>query len=237
MDWRQIQARLKLLGYDPGPIDGIYGRLTRRAVAAFQRENHVPVRWPGTIDIKNSRSKTLKALFPENPDDAIPDPKVRMPWMSVAVQKMGLHEHRNYTALSSWLRAHGGYLGDPRKLPWCGDFVESCIAQGLPEEPLVENPYGARNWLRFGEYTKATTGAVAVFWRGSRSGWKGHVGFFVGQNKNNYMILGGNQSNRVSVAPIAKYRLLGARWPVTFDKQPINLPYMANNGKVSVDEF
>jgi N-acetylmuramoyl-L-alanine amidase len=34
-----IQARLRNLGYDPGPIDGIAGPLTEEAVRAFQEDN------------------------------------------------------------------------------------------------------------------------------------------------------------------------------------------------------
>ena len=36
MDTRQIQALLVYLGYDPGEVDGIPGKNTRRAVLAFQ---------------------------------------------------------------------------------------------------------------------------------------------------------------------------------------------------------
>ena len=36
MDTRQIQALLVYLGYDPGEVDGVSGRNTRRAVLAFQ---------------------------------------------------------------------------------------------------------------------------------------------------------------------------------------------------------
>jgi hypothetical protein len=35
---REIQAALVELGYDPGPIDGIWGKQTRSAVKAFQRD-------------------------------------------------------------------------------------------------------------------------------------------------------------------------------------------------------
>jgi hypothetical protein len=34
-----VQQRLKELGFDPGPIDGIYGPLTKKAVLAFQKNN------------------------------------------------------------------------------------------------------------------------------------------------------------------------------------------------------
>ena len=36
MDTRQIQALLVYLGYDPGEVDGLPGKNTRRAVLEFQ---------------------------------------------------------------------------------------------------------------------------------------------------------------------------------------------------------
>ncbi|HZG46658.1 MAG TPA: hypothetical protein VEZ41_10420 [Allosphingosinicella sp.] len=61
---------------------------------------------------------------------------------------------------------------------------------------------------------------MLVFWRGDRDGWKGHVGFYVGEepkqgNTTVYHVLGGNQSNKVCVARLAANRLLAARWPAT----------------------
>ena len=38
MDTRQIQALLVYLGYDPGDVDGLPGKNTRRAVLAFQAQ-------------------------------------------------------------------------------------------------------------------------------------------------------------------------------------------------------
>ena len=34
---REIQEALTALGYEPGPIDGIYGPKTKRAIQAFER--------------------------------------------------------------------------------------------------------------------------------------------------------------------------------------------------------
>jgi peptidoglycan hydrolase-like protein with peptidoglycan-binding domain len=39
----EVQRRLKALGYDPGPLDGIRGRLTIRAVKAFQSDRRLAV--------------------------------------------------------------------------------------------------------------------------------------------------------------------------------------------------
>lgn len=40
---REVQQRLKDLGYDPGPVDGIPGKQTEAAVRRFQQDNNLPV--------------------------------------------------------------------------------------------------------------------------------------------------------------------------------------------------
>ncbi|HQA57323.1 MAG TPA: M14 family metallopeptidase [Acetivibrio sp.] len=38
-DVKLVQSLLRRIGYNPGPVDGVYGRQTRQAVIAFQRDN------------------------------------------------------------------------------------------------------------------------------------------------------------------------------------------------------
>ncbi len=103
----------------------------------------------------------------------------------------------------------------------CGDLVQTPIRRTLPSEPFPgkvgQNPYLARNWLEFGKECQPGVGAVMVFWRGSRSGIYGHVAFYWGEDDHHYYVLGGNQSNTISVARIARNRFLGARWPVSYE--------------------
>ena len=125
-----------------------------------------------------------------------------------------------------WLKRDGRSIGDPSKTPWCGNFVETCIRMGLPDEPLLgalgTNPDWARNWLLFGRETMPITGAVLVFERGSN----GHVGFAIGQDDANFFVLGGNQSDAVTIASVAKSRLLSSRWPLTYPPRLQRLPSM-----------
>jgi peptidoglycan hydrolase-like protein with peptidoglycan-binding domain len=37
-DLREVQVALQRLGYDPGPVDGIFGPLTRAAIRRFQQD-------------------------------------------------------------------------------------------------------------------------------------------------------------------------------------------------------
>jgi len=153
-----------------------------------------------------------------------------LPWIVEGKKVFGLHESRDKARLTAWLKSDGRRLGDTEKLPWCGDYVETAIRNSLPNEPLPgalgENPYWARNWMLFGEATKPVYGAVVVFSRGSG----GHVGFLVGEDATDYYVLGGNQSNAVTVTRIAKARALGTRWPATHKNPNKPLPKMKASG-------
>lgn len=52
-----VQRRLSELGFEPGPVDGLMGPRTRKAVSAFQRANSLSA--DGQLG-----AKTLNALFP-----------------------------------------------------------------------------------------------------------------------------------------------------------------------------
>jgi uncharacterized protein (TIGR02594 family) len=147
-----------------------------------------------------------------------------LPWIIEGKKVWGLHEVRDNARLREWLRSDGKTLGDPKALPWCGDYVETAIKNSLPNEPftgnLGKNPYWARNWTQFGVQTAPVYGAVATFSRGSG----GHVGFLVGEDNTDFYVLGGNQSDSVNIVRIAKSRLLATRWPSTFRNPNIVLP-------------
>jgi uncharacterized protein (TIGR02594 family) len=124
-------------------------------------------------------------------------------WYSEVERRKGLHEVKNRSVLMAWLRSDGHTLGDPSKLPWCGDLVETAIRKTLPKEPIPQNPYLARNWLKFGTKVKPCLGAVLVFNGGKRPPPSGHVGFYAGEDKTHYFVLGGNQSNAINVMTLA----------------------------------
>jgi uncharacterized protein (TIGR02594 family) len=204
-----LQDALTDLGYPCGKVDGIWGAKTRAAVTALLSADGKP----GQPDVTGAE----------------------LPWVAQGRLVMGWHEVSDKARLSEFLRSDGKALGDPAVLPWCGDFVETCIKRALPDEPftgdLGKNPYWARNWLMFGRVTQPTYGAVLVFGRDGG----GHVGFAVGEEGSYFHVLGGNQSNTVSIAKIAKSRLLGARWPTSFEARPISLPQM-KGGVITTNE-
>lgn len=209
---RDVQTRLHQLGYDPGPIDGIRGRRTYNAVKQFQRDRGLEI--DGLVG-----PITEAALFKVAATKSLTNARSvdAMPWLDQAGRMLGVHEVRNRSRLMAWLRSDGATLGDPAKLPWCGDFVQTAIALALPDEPIPTNPYLARNWQKFGIACPPVKGAVAVFWRGKRNGTNGHVGFVAKRDpvRKRLLTLGGNQSNSVTEAWLSENRLLATRWPMT----------------------
>ena len=202
----KLQGALHDLGYDPGPTDGAWGTKTRAAVNALAAADGAP----------------QAALAPQPVPVWYPD---ALPWMQVARQHLGLNETRDNAALREFLQSDGHALGDPASLPWCGDFVETCIRLGLPSEVVPANPYFARNWAgsEFGAYCPPIYGAVVVFERGPASG---HVAFLVGQDDSAFYCLGGNQGDGVTIARIAKTRAIATRWPKTWPATIAPLPMM-----------
>lgn len=204
-DWKRIQRRLAELGFDPGPVDGVRGPKTDAAIVAFKQSIGLRARpYLGPL--------TLAALFEAGPPAKGGGESVDLPWMKAAQDVRGLHEARNTARLKGWFDKSVSWI-DPREIPWCGAFVATCHRIASPGIDLPENPLGARNWLKFGEPCDPVFGATLVFWRGSKSGWSGHVGFYAGEDATHYHVLGGNQSNAVTITRVAKSRFLGARWP------------------------
>lgn len=221
-----VQARLKKLGFDPGEIDGIRGRRTIRAIKAFQKSKRL-------VQDGIAGPRTLKKLFPEGVEPGGPIARVdALPWLDLALSKKGLHERLNNGLLARWLRSDGGSIGDPAKIPWCGDFVETCIALTLPDEILPRKPYWARSWDGFGVPCKPQRGAILVFTRGKG----GHVGFYMREDKTAYHVLGGNQSNAVTITRVAKKRCIGVRWPATALPAAGGAVLVSANGKLSTNE-
>jgi hypothetical protein len=147
---------------------------------------------------------------------------------------MGEHEIRNKSSLWTWLRSDKGSVGDPSKLPWCADLVETAIKLTLPAEPFPGkvgiNPYYSLNWLEFGMKTEPCFGAIAIFVRPGG----GHIAFLVGVDpiRKRYRIRGGNQSNAVNDTWIDISRCRGLRWPTTYNGPRSSLPVMNSKGAV-----
>jgi uncharacterized protein (TIGR02594 family) len=208
---KSIQSAYKGLGYDPGPIDGLWGPRTEVAHVAFAENSGRDI----SVQIGNI-----------------------LPWVREGYQTFGLHEVTDSKILSAYLKSDGRFLGNPAQLPWCGDWVYTVLARSLPGEPwsgdVERNPYWALNWKGFGKPCPAVYGAIGVF---KRPGG-GHVGFLIGVDSGYYYVYGGNSGNKVAIIRIAKDRLVASRWPTSYAYEAKSLPTMeAGNIPVSTNEF
>ena len=103
------------------------------------------------------------------------------------------------------------------EVAWCAAFVGHCLEKaGLRSSRKLN----AQSYLTWGEKVagveQAREGDIIVFTRGS-STWQGHVAFFLKAAGNQVEVLGGNQSNAVTVARYSKARILGIRRPIAAD--------------------
>jgi uncharacterized protein (TIGR02594 family) len=209
MNTREIQLALQAKGFDPGPIDGVRGRMTIAAVKAFQAANNLVV--DGIVG-----PRTSAALFGQRPPTKSTTPvPITLPWYAEAWRLIGVDEDvgaGSNRMILKWAEDLDIPYGDD-EIPWCGLFVAHCIGSQLTDEALPTNPLGARNWGRFGDHVSPQPGAVMVFWRESMNSYKGHVAFYSGEDDSHYHVLGGNQSNTVSVTRVSKQRFIDSRWP------------------------
>ena len=135
-------------------------------------------------------------------------------WFETAKSLLGTKEAPgsvNNPKILAWASVVGGYIAkayNADEIPWCGLFVAYCLTKN--GFAVTQNSLSALSWLQWGvPIAKGTPGAIMVF---VRTGG-GHVGFYVSEDKEAYHILGGNQSDSVSITRVQKHRLKGIRWP------------------------
>lgn len=127
-----------------------------------------------------------------------------------------------------------GYSDDD--IPWCGLFaaiVAFFRADNIAE--VVQSPLWARSWANYGVSTStASLGDVLVF---SRVGGGGHVGFYIAEDATSYHVLGGNQSNAVTITRILKNRCIAIRRPPYRVMPASAKPYLVKaTGQISINE-
>lgn len=155
-------------------------------------------------------------------------------WITEARKHVGLAEipgpKHNLTILN-WLKNLKAWWTDD-ETPWCGTFVAHCLKSTGFEIPKLW--MRAKAWADWGvAVSKPTLGCIVVF---DRQGG-GHVGFVVGvDEKGRLMVLGGNQGNKVSIAPFDNVpvsqggRVMCFRVPANYLVPPDKLPLLASNG-------
>lgn len=158
-----------------------------------------------------------------------------------ALRHYGTLEHKdskNNPSILAWAKEVGGNVADVYKadsIAWCGLFMAIVAKRAgyvIPKDPLW-----ALNWGTFGTHVEkcdAMLGDVLVFVRNGG----GHVAEYVGEDATTFHIVGGNQSDAVTITRISKNRLYAVRRPVFKIGKPSSVRkiYLNVGGSISTNE-
>lgn len=153
-------------------------------------------------------------------------------WVEIAQSLVGLTEvpgpNSNPEIVAMWKDIKRGGIKDDAT-PWCAAFVGACLERAGVKSSRFES---AKSYLDWGDKLDAPVyGAVVVF---SRTGG-GHVGFVVGlDERDNLLVLGGNQGDAVNVKAFPKSRVTGYRYPKGVERS--DEPLQIANAEISRGE-
>jgi len=144
---------------------------------------------------------------------------------SIARRFLGIEEVEGAISnpqISAWLNHEGTSWNMRDEVPWCSAFASwICWLLDLPRPPKTDR-LRARAWLLVGTPVPIEEAApgfdVVVLKRGkgTQPGPEvlqapGHVGFLAGWQGLDVLVLGGNQSDSVTVARFPRGQILGIR--------------------------
>lgn len=132
-------------------------------------------------------------------------------WIVIARAGLGQREipgpAENSWIVGLWRKIKRGGIKS-EDVPWCAAFVGACLEDAGIQSTRFESAISYATWGV--KLMEPVHGCVAVF---TRSGG-GHVGFVVGRDpQGRVLILGGNQSNAVTIAAFPVDRVVAWRWP------------------------
>jgi uncharacterized protein (TIGR02594 family) len=134
-------------------------------------------------------------------------------WLGYAWPEAGVREVAGKGSngrIAAFFRDAGHPAITSDETAWCAAFVGACLVRsGIKGTGSLL----ARSYLEWGAaIDEPRLGAIAVLSRGRDPG-QGHVGFVVGETPRALVLLGGNQSDAVTVEAFDRSTVLGLRWP------------------------
>jgi uncharacterized protein (TIGR02594 family) len=150
-----------------------------------------------------------------------PGPKMLIEALKLFGTKEIFGNHHNQVILD-WAKLVGiPELVKDDEQAWCGLFMAVVAIRGQKHVPMKSfDILRALKWAAFGTpVNEAMLGDVLIF---KRPGG-GHVGMYIGEDDAFYHVLGGNQSNMVSITRIEKKRMVAIRRPIYSIGQPENI--------------
>lgn len=140
-------------------------------------------------------------------------------WLALARAELGVRElpgtPDNPRIIKYWNDAKLASVADGQdEVPWCAAFVGAMLARSQIPHSGKANARSYEAWGR--KLNSPVLGCVVVFSRPPHS-WQGHVAFYLGSNPRAGLVqvLGGNQSDAVSIASFHMDRVVAWRWPAS----------------------
>ena len=186
----------------------------------------------------NTNKKTLESVRGKNsgnPIALLPHDQREAPWMAVAFEEgetrwkwgrvkegdggINYHKRTGVNMLSM--------VGNSN--PWCASFINYCLKEaGYSISGSASSQSFSKN-KNFIKISQPIYGAIVVLRK--RKSWTGHVAFIYCKFKDGeYGVLGGNQSNSVTVNPLRKiyfqqlnYKLVGYYVPASYYSSAVKI--------------
>ena len=142
------------------------------------------------------------------------------PWLRVARAEMGVRALPPGSSNPRIVQYHAAAnaAGYDDKASWCSSFVHWTLAGvGIRGTGSAL----ARSWLAWGDPLETPRpGCIAVLWRDDPASWRGHVAFFLREDGDDIVLLGGNQLGTVCEQRHPRAQVLAYRWPSSQDSTP-----------------
>jgi uncharacterized protein (TIGR02594 family) len=134
------------------------------------------------------------------------------PWLLTAQKELGVSEISGSKHNQRIIEYHQTTTlkATQDEVPWCSSFINWCMTQNFIKGT---DSAAARSWLTWGVELKTNPpyGSIVVLKRGNNPA-SGHVGILVYFGVDKIILLGGNQGDKVSIAPFKKSDVLSYRW-------------------------
>ncbi|MER8852874.1 hypothetical protein NKH94_14885 [Mesorhizobium australicum] len=169
----------------------------------------------------------IKELAPED----LPNADGTAPWMPGAEAEQTAWAplgDETTPAAQTRIRGYFADIGQPlaagTEIPaWCGAFAGFCVNKTNPAlfKAITGNPLSSGSWQSFGNESvplgdpSPPRGAIVVMSPDKNSSSASHVGFFsryLGSDNEQVELLGGNQSDRVTLTKFDRAKILAIRW-------------------------
>lgn len=175
----------------------------------------------------------MELEMPDIPDITLPSRNEKA--LRIAAMEIGTKEVQGSGNNAKVVEYHkyaskNNRVEQPDSVPWCSSFICYVVEKaGMGST----NSMMARSWLKWGISVRKDPmpGDIVVYWRGQKSGWKGHVGIYLRTNRDGSIVtLGGNQSDEVNITAYNSSKLLDIR------RSSKARPYTAQD-REKLDEF